>query len=713
MRLFGLPGGFCGSWSGCSHPLLLRSIGPALLCAVAGSVWGQATPPDTVRRTVRLPEARVEAQGIDEPAVPSPLPGPPGAYVTRLNLKQLQLRPASLATVLSQRSPLVLRQYGPGQLASLSLRGGTAQHVAVVWHGFNINYPTVGQADLNLLPLTAFWGSGELRHGPDAGIGSGAISGALVLEGSELEMRNVADSVEPRTYHRTERADLGLSVGAFGTRALTAGVAGLYYRHSFNTRVQWSAAANDFPYRYATFRGAETARQINATTRIYQVTHDQAFELPGRWTLQANAWLSGADRQIPPPLNTPNTHAHQRDASRRVVLWAMHGPTKVRLASFTDEIDYTDSVSGPSDSHSQSWQAQAEHRVSLPWHLVLHGAVEAQHFRAQADGYGPRLRTENRAAAVVTLQYQTKPYDGLVSSDALKAYLTLRQAVLPGRWVPLMPMLGVDVPLPVGGRHRLVLRASASRSYRAPTLNERYWQRSGNPKLLPELSRNYQAGLHYEHALGIGPPYFLETALVAFDQRVTDWVQWVPVDATGLWRPRNLRRVHSRGLEGQLELRHESWHVTQLNLSGQWLQTRKIAGDVLDPDPVGVQLPYVAPLSAAIVLTHEHRLRGQPRSYPSKGLILLTQCGATATSWRNTNASGTESLPPYGLLNAGVGLKWTWSHLKQALTAQLDGFNLLDARYQSQTNRPMPGRSWQVSVSLELSRERAASQRNP
>ena len=38
-------------------------------------------------------------------------------------------------------------------------------------------------------------------------------------------------------------------------------------------------------------------------------------------------------------------------------------------------------------------------------------------------------------------------------------------------------------------------RVNFSRNFRAPTLNERYWQPGGNPDLEPEESYNIEAGI--------------------------------------------------------------------------------------------------------------------------------------------------------------------------------------------------------------------------
>ena len=110
-----------------------------------------AAPPDSARlnrRLHRLGEVRVRALGPEQFAVGS----------TRMVLDSAELaqyRGGSVAEVLQARTPLALKNYGPGNLATIALRGTSAQHTAVLWNGLNIMLPTLGQNDFALLPLAA------------------------------------------------------------------------------------------------------------------------------------------------------------------------------------------------------------------------------------------------------------------------------------------------------------------------------------------------------------------------------------------------------------------------------------------------------------------------------------------------------------------------------------------------------------------------------
>ena len=156
-----------------------RLLGYALsgLLLAAPAAHGQAAHPRTdtlTARRHRLPEARVRGARPEQFAV--------GSRRLELDSAALaQYRGGTAADVLGARSGLYIKNYGPGQLATISLRGTAAQHTAVLWNGLNIALPTLGQNDLALLPIS---GNTQLavQPGPAAALyGSGAVGGAIIL----------------------------------------------------------------------------------------------------------------------------------------------------------------------------------------------------------------------------------------------------------------------------------------------------------------------------------------------------------------------------------------------------------------------------------------------------------------------------------------------------------------------------------------------------
>src|SRR5579872_4169280 len=65
-------------------------------------------------------------------------------------------RSRNLSEILPLQLPIYFRTYGNGMLSSISMRGTSPQHTAVLWNGINITSFSLGQADFSILPASAF-----------------------------------------------------------------------------------------------------------------------------------------------------------------------------------------------------------------------------------------------------------------------------------------------------------------------------------------------------------------------------------------------------------------------------------------------------------------------------------------------------------------------------------------------------------------------------
>jgi iron complex outermembrane receptor protein len=650
---------------------LLLALG--LSTAQAQQLPTTAAPPDSARlshRRHRLAEVRVQAVGPERFAVGS----------RRLELDSAvlaQYRGANLADVLQARTPLALKNYGPGQLATIALRGTSAQHTAVLWNGLNIMLPTLGQNDFALLPVGAITRV-SIQPGPAAALyGSGAVGGAVLLNSDPDWRPGLRGSVQ------ADAGSFGLLGGSLEARAATPTVA-------VRVASSYREAQNNYAYVLREARGPVRHTLRNAALRHqWSISPDVAWRVGNAGELTAAAWLTDADREIQSGVNVAGTQAEERDQSRRLVLGYRHVAAArqwaVRGAWFEDILNYRDG-GAPSSSRVRTTQAQAEHTAALGPRGSLRLGAEAQHFSALVSGYGTAEITENRGAAFALLRYDPQP--------GLRLSANLRQAALPAGLAPLTPTAGLEWDLLSVAKdslansltHQLTAKASAARSYRAPTLNERYWLPGGNPALRPESGYGYEAGLR--HRLLWPSGLTAETELTAFRQDVDDWVQWLPSASTGIWSPRNLRQVRSQGLEASTALRlRQGRYAGGAQVAYHFTNTRKTQGTAADSDPVGVQLAFVPQHQASFSTDHRWR------AWLLSGTFAFT-------SFRYINASGTDYLPATGLLGATVG-RTVRGPASTAVLVLVQATNLLNHAYDSYPGRPAPPRA--LSVSLRLS----------
>ena len=637
-------------------------LGAALVPWVS---YAQPAPPDSARLTAgphRLPAVQVAGSPPARYAV--------GSRVLPLDSAALsQFWSGTLADALAARTPIYFKNYGAGQLASVSIRGTSARHTAVLWNGVNINFTSLGEADFSLLPVAGNT-QVQVQPGPAGALyGTGAIGGTVLLSG------------QPR-FGGGLRGSAQADAGSFGLRAGSAAADYGTARLALRTTALYRRADNDFP-----LAPGSAARQPNAAFRQWNLTQDTRLRVGTGGQLSLAAWLTGADRQIQPGRGAANRHGRETDRSTRLLAEYRHLAGRyegaARVAFVHDNILYGDDTLEPQLSDLRTTHVQTDHTLTFSDRLSLRLGGEAQHFVAEVDGYARRIR-ENRAAAFALLRYDVRP--------ALRLSANLRQAAVPDQRPPLAPTLGVEWDIfgnedaperPTSPPHHFTFKASAARSYRAATLNERYWSPGGNPDLRPETGLGYEAGLLHEVGTAAGRWHWRAEA-TAYRQVVDDWVQWVP-GAGGFYSPRNLRRVRTQGVEvtALAEWRQPRYHAA-LRGSYAYTSAQKQQGYANDADPLNQQLAYVPPHAAT--LSTEHTWRGH----------WLLSLGASFSSYRYTTTSATDFLPGYGLLQGSVGRHLAWHRAR--LTLLLSGTNLTNTTYQTYATRAMPPRAGTLSL---------------
>ena len=108
----------------------------------------------------------------------------------------------------------------------------------------------------------------------------------------------------------------------------------------------------------------------------------------------------------------------------------------------------------------------------------------------------------------------------------------------------LSPSLGFLFPLSSEFR----LRTHLGRAFRAPTFNDLYWPKSGNPEIKPEFGDAIQLGMDWKGDEG------QSFSLTAFARKTKDLIAWVP-DTAGIWRPTNIDEADIFGISTKGKVR--------------------------------------------------------------------------------------------------------------------------------------------------------------
>jgi iron complex outermembrane receptor protein len=255
--------------------------------------------------------------------------------------------------------------------------------------------------------------------------------------------------------------------------------------------------------------------------------------------------------------------------------------------------------------------------------------------------------------------------------------LNLRQELTEGYNVPLTPSLGLE-----GKIWKFIYgKVNVSRNFRIPSMNDRYWFPGGNENLDPEKSINEEVSL----ILISGKrekPFNADLTLTFFNALIKEWIQWIP-SGQGYWSPENVMKVKSRGAEWRTKLGYNAGKFkTMLNLSYTYTKSTNHSESESVNDK---QLIYV-PL---------HKVSGQ-LIIETKYISLLYSQVYTGITY--TLRDNSESLPGYSV--ADVNFSKMFKIKKIRLGLNFDILNIWNANYQAIAFRPMPGRSYRISVKL-------------
>ena len=666
-----------------------------VLLALPLALWAQDEP----RRTIPIKEVTVYGRRPMKEI---------GVQQTKFDSVVLKENIAlSIADVLTFNSSIFVKSYGRATLSTVAFRGTSPSHTQVTWNGMRINNPMLGMTDFSMIP-SYFIDDASLLHGTSSvSETGGGLGGAVKL------------STKP-----AQNNGFGLQyvqgVGSFKTfdefLRLTYG----NKNWQLSTRAVYSSSPNEYKYRNHDKKENIYDDNHNIIGQYYPVERNRSGSFKDLHILQEayynsdsgerfglSAWYINSNRELP-MLTTDYGEAaefdnRQREHTFRGVLSWDHLRSNWKVAAKAGYIhtwmayDYKrDAGNGIMTSMTRSrskvdtfyGQADGEYYIGSKW-LFTASLSAHQHLVESRD---KNIILQQGDKAIIGYDKGRIELSGSVSAkwrptERVGVSVVLREEMFGTEWTPLIPALFVDGVL--SKRGNIVAKASVSRNYRFPTLNDLYFLPGGNPDLKKESGWTYDAGLSF--AIGNEGIYSLSGSASWFDSHVDNWIIWLPT-TKGFFSPRNIKSVHAYGVEMEADLAvalSEDWH---LGLDGTFSWTPSInEGEPMSPadKSVGKQLPYVPEISAT--LTGELSFRTWS--------LLYKWCHYSERYTMSSNdLSLSGNLPPYFMSNITIEkrflLAWADLSLKGAVN------NLFDEEYLSVLSRPMPGINFEFFLGI-------------
>jgi vitamin B12 transporter len=578
-----------------------------------------------------------------------------------------------LDQLFSRQTGSFIKAYGPGMLATSSMRGGSASHTSMLWNGFNLHSPMSGQLDLSLLPAS-FFDQVTLQYGGGSALwGSGAMGGAIFLDNSQQTTDGIS-------------TQLALGSGNLGERSQAARIS--FANKSFSSHLRLIHAENDNHYRYVNtslpHHPIET--QTNAGLTQKGLLSQNTWQIKPRHQLQWHLWWQENDRHIPPALQQSHTGASQQDKAGRITAnWQSAWKEVVvnwKAALFDESIRYTDSVS---ITTLNKWQTLAQ-ETDISWQpfasLLINSGFQTRQLTASSDEYADTHQQRSLAG------FFSGKWDS--PEQNLHLMVNLRQEYIPGQSIPLVPSFGLAWKV----NHDVSIKLNAGKNYRLPSLNDLYWVPGGNPDLKPESGWSQDLVFIYYHGRNKQKSSQLlnnynpleNISLSLFNRYVNNWIIWLPKGGGMLWSPENIMEVHSRGLELRISgSMHQHQMVFRYKFNYDFVRATNRKARSPNDRSVGKQLIYVP----------EHRA-GINLSLGWKALSLFYDHQYTSRIY--TSSDNSYALPPGQY--ADLSLQWQKPYNKWQASFFVSMANVWNEQWMVMPGRPMPLRYFRAGLSI-------------
>jgi len=568
-----------------------------------------------------------------------------------LNDSVIDKNEALLTDLLNYNSTIYFKEYGRGMLSSVAYRGTTASQTAVIWNGININSQMNGSTDFNTIS-SADYNSVSVKAGGGSVIyGTGAIGGTVHLN-NDLAF-----------YNRFENS-LKLDYGSFNT-------IGINYKSNISNE-KWSAqigfsknsSTNDYKYlnRY-TWRGEQRWNQ-NGQYDIVTMSANVGYKIDSKNTLKLYSQTSNTDRNTSLITESETKSKYINGFNRNLLEYdGDFGKFKTNFKTAYIFENYQYFADNTKDYYSYGKTESLITKLDLGYTIFkstqINGIVDYNRTKGYGTDFGDHIREISSASLLVKQDI----------SINWKNEFGIRKEFTDNYESPLLFSLGSAYQF----SKLYNLKLNVSRNFRIPTYNDLYWSPGGNLNLKPESS--YQAE--------IGNVFTFKNFSITqnfYYIKIKDLLQWVP-GKNGIWSPQNTDKVNSYGAETLLSWKQQ-FGKNYFGANASYAYTASKNEETKN------QLFFVPynKVTAAV-------------SYSRNRITAYYQFLYNGFVYTRADNNPDEIINDYMVSNLGVDYDFKF----------LDSFklgfkvlNLFNKDYEGYEDRPMPGRNFNMYLTLKF-----------
>ncbi|NME69080.1 TonB-dependent receptor plug domain-containing protein [Flammeovirga aprica] len=577
-----------------------------------------------------------------------------GSHIQTIDSTELKYHnEGTLASLLRDKASVFIREYGaPGQLSSISIRGTSPVNTAIMWNGINLNSMTLGQTDMSTVN-TFYFDNIDIQYGASsAQYGTGAVGGTIMLK-DNIHWDAPKNRFEVQTAFGSFNQQFYGFKGEYGNQK---------WRHK--TVALYQKSDNDYTF----YNEADKEYQSLRNSGFWHagILHETHFKPNENEEWSVNLWYTEDKRGVQPifgnnmnPTYNDSTH---NTAFRGVVNYKLNTDKWTHVSSVAyiqDEL-----FNGGDIIATQRLQADYRGETSLSNSISLQTGFYAMNIWPNVHAYESNPE-EFRASVFAALRFDI--------TNRFNVSTVFRQTFVTGISAPFTPSMNLSYAIMQDPKKSLKLKSSIGRSYRVPTMNERYWGEKSNPNIKPEDGYNVDLGFDYSQTFN---SLSLNASLTGFYLRTYNKILWIPGNPT---YASNIKNARSLGFESNVDLGNQN--------SSQLIKWK-------------VGLAYT--LTDAQDMDRDKQLIYVPKnlfkSFVNVGYKTWSMNLDHNFVGKRTTPNDYNNLKEYHLINLGVNKSFKINTSDLLLTFKVN--NITDEQYQNYQGYGMPGINYMLKANI-------------
>jgi len=572
---------------------------------------------------------------------------------------------ATLNDLLSNNTNITINQYGVSGISSVSMRGGNANHTAILWNGFNLQDPLNGEFNLALSTISII-DEIDINYGGNSALyGSGAVGGTIKLN-------NKAN------YYSGLSAGIQQSFGSFGRQSSLADVSYGTKKLFLRTRVFYSATENNFEYVNFAKKDHPIDTLKRAAAMHYGFLQELYYKINENNEFNTQFWYQDNYSEISPNMTVTDGYATQYDEFYR---WA---------AAYNKETKYIDFEIRNGLFFSKQNFIKPEIQLDVN-HISLNNVTEAiGNYKINDKGsvllgvnnnYN-KVKSDNYNSAQVLNKTAFFLSYKLEIQDKIFLNANLRTETVAAVFKPLTYGLKAEIYLFKG----ISVNTNISKNYRTPNFNDLYWvgaYAKGNSDLKDEEGYSADLGFNYQKTKG---SFKANTNVTAYYSKFSNLIYWQPDG--DFWSPQNKKLVITQGLEFRLNTSYSFTKALSafLNLNYTYTDASlKEKADNESDDVLNKQLIYIPYYQANGLLGLQYK--------KIRADIILKYVGQ-----RYTTADNKSWLDKYMLTD--VNLNYSIDYKKININVFAKANNIFNTEYMVREWYPTPLMNYEIGLKI-------------